>query len=227
MLSDHPELNGVSIGRSFTPAFDAAIFDSVQNGTMKTVYRGVPFFKSPFDVVVYLQLLSRQKPKTVIEVGTKFGGSALWFADMMSADGAKDCRVVSVDIKPMAKFSDDRILFLEGDANALAEVLSLDLLSQLPRPWLVVEDSSHFYAETAAVLSFFHEWLRTGDYIVVEDGIVDHLSAEFYRQYDNGPNRALSDFLNQYTNLYEIDAGLCDHFGFNVTYNPNGWLRRL
>ena len=25
---------------------------------------------------------------------------------------------------------------------------------------------------------------------------------------------------------YAIDTALCDQFGHNVTYNPNGWLRR-
>ena len=45
--------------------------DTVQAGVFRTRYKGVPFIKSPFDIGIYLQLLSRQRPRTVIEVGAK------------------------------------------------------------------------------------------------------------------------------------------------------------
>jgi len=213
-------------GRPFSSRLPPEILDGIQNGTMTTVYRGVPFFKSPLDIALYLQLLSRLAPRTVFEVGTKFGGSALWFADMLTAQEL-DAGVVSVDISPLAAYTDPRIVFLEGDAKALGRVLSDDLLAGRPHPWLVVEDSSHFYAESMATLEFFHGHLRPGDYIVVEDGVVGQLSAEPYRKYDNGPSRAIIDFMAKYPGCYEVDARLCDHFGFNATYNPNGWLRRI
>jgi len=213
-------------GRAFGAAVPAAVLDRIQAGTMRTVYRGVPFFKSPFDIGLYLQLLSRLAPRTVIEVGTKFGGSALWFADMLTAQGL-DARVLSIDIQRETKVSDPRIDFLQGDANRLGDVLSPELLAQCPRPWLVIEDSSHYYRETAAVLDFFHAQLQPGDYIVVEDGVVAELPAEVYRRYDNGPNRAIADFLAGHGDAYVIDADLCDHYGYNATYNPNGWLRRV
>lgn len=193
---------------------------------MRTVYRGVPFFKSPFDIALYLQLLSKQQPATVIEIGTKFGGSALWFADMLFAHGVRGGRVISVDIEQLVQFEDPRITFLWGDANRLREALTDELLSSCPRPFLVIEDSSHHYEETTAVLEFFHERLRPGDYIVVEDGVVSQLIGEHYRRYDHGPNRGVSDFLDRHGDHYQIDTDLCDHYGHNATYNPNGWLRR-
>lgn len=73
---------------------------------MRTVYRGVPFFKSPFDIALYLQPLSRRHIRSVIEIGTKFGGSALWFADMIANHGVVDGRVVSVDIERLVEFDD-------------------------------------------------------------------------------------------------------------------------
>jgi cephalosporin hydroxylase len=213
--------------RPFCSSIDSDTFDRIQLGTMRTVYRNVPFYKSPFDIAIYLQLLARQAPRTVIEIGTKHGGSSLWFADMMSAQGLANARVVSVDIKPLAKFTDSRIIFLEGDAKKLGAVLTHELLQTCQRPWLIIEDSSHHYAETLATLSFFHSHLQSGDYIVIEDGIVAQLSGEHYRQYQDGPNRGVADFLSSYGNFYVIDTELCDQFGYNATYNPNGWLRRL
>ncbi|GAB3380291.1 CmcI family methyltransferase [Lysobacter fragariae] len=214
-------------GRPFASSIGADVFDRIQLGTMRTVYRNVPFFKSPFDISLYLQLLARLAPATVIEVGTKFGGSALWFADMLTAQGVAGARVVSVDIDPQARFTDPRITFLQGDAKDLGSVLTPALLRDCVRPFLVIEDSSHFYAESTATLDFFHEHLQAGDYIVVEDGIVSQLTGNHYRQYEHGPNRAVADFLERHPGAYAIDTALCDQFGHNATYNPNGWLRRL
>jgi cephalosporin hydroxylase len=42
-------------------------------------YVGVPLSKFPEDLRVYEHLLWLQTPDTVIEVGTQWGGSALWF----------------------------------------------------------------------------------------------------------------------------------------------------
>jgi len=214
-------------GRPFRSSIGIDVLDRIQEGTLRTVYRKVPFFKSPLDIALYLQLLSRLAPLTVIEIGTKYGGSALWFADMLSAQGLPNARVVSVDIQPLAKFSDPRISFLQGDAKQLGAVLTHEVLRRCPRPWLVIEDSSHHYAETAATLAFFHAHLQSGDYIVVEDGILSQFTDAHYRQYNDGPNRGVTDFLACHGEYYAIDTALCDQFGYNATYNPNGWLRRL
>ena len=213
--------------RSFESALPQDLLDSVQDGVFRTFYRGRFFLKNPFDIGIYLQLLSKLQPRTVIEIGCKHGGSALWFADMMAAHGVADPRVIAVDIAPALKFTDPRITVLTGDAKKLDEVLSPELLKNCARPWLVVEDSSHHYPECIAVLEFFEDRLQPGDYIVVEDGIVSHFQNGRYASFEDGPNRAVHDFLSRRSGKYEIDLELCDHYGRNVTYNPNGWLRRL
>lgn len=214
-------------GRPFRSSIPAPALDQLQAGTLAMDYRGVPFLKCPLDIALYLRLLSRQRPSTVIEIGTKNGGSALWFADMQSASGIPDARVISIDIAPSVSFSDSRIDFLRGDASDLSSVLTPEYLEGCRRPWLVVEDSSHLFRHTIAVLSFFHPLLRAGDYMVVEDGILSELSAPIYDRYEDGPNRAVAAFLEARGSSYEIDASLCDHFGYNATWNPNGWLRRM
>ena len=61
----------------------------------------------------------------------------------------------------------------------------------------------------------------------VEDGVLSQFSdTKFYSQYEDGPNRAVTDFLACHADDYVIDIALCDHFGHNVTYNPNAWLKR-
>jgi cephalosporin hydroxylase len=212
--------------RPFHGAMDGAFLSQLQRGVMNTRYRGVRCLKSPFDLVLYLQLIHRLRPRTIIEIGSKCGGSALWFADTLSAHGITG-RIVSVDLEPPGEPTDSRIEFLKGDALALAECLPASRLQALPRPWLVVEDSAHVFDTTLATLEFFERSLAAGDYVVIEDGVVDQLAGAHYRAYANGPNRAVVEFLAKRPDQYAIDTDLCDHFGYNVTYCPNAWLRRL
>lgn len=142
----------------------------------------------------------------------------MFFHDLQKLYGIEG-QVVSVDIEQKA--SHPGITFLHGDANDLGKTLNADFLDSLPRPWLVVEDSSHFPAETLAVLRFFDS--HRADYIVVEDGIMSDLG--FAHEYRGGPGKAIQEFLGSSSN-YVIDSDYCDFYGYNVTWNPNGYLRR-
>ena len=213
------------LGRNFDSAIPRSLLESIQSGVLKNTYRGIPFLKDPFDICLYMQLISRLKPRTVIEIGSAFGGSALWFADMLMTHGLAG-RVVTVDINPQINFSDDRIVVKQGDARSLDEVFSGDFIDSLQHPWLVVEDGPHLFETTFAVLEYFDRKLVPGDYIVVEDGVVSYLSGKRYRQFNDGPSIAVKKFLEVNGDRYTIDTELCDYFGYNVTYNPNGWLRR-
>ena len=102
-----------------------------------------------------------------------------------------------------------------------------ELLRELPRPWLVVEDSAHSYHACLAALAFFTDRLVPGEYLVIEDGIVAELPPDIYARYENGPNRAVHDFLSANPGRLRIDRELCDFYGRNVTYNPNAWLYRI
>jgi cephalosporin hydroxylase len=213
--------------RDFSSILGPELLEQVQSGVMRTTYRGIPMLKSPFDIVIYLQLIQRLRPRTVFEIGTRFGGSALWFADALTNHDIESPRIVSIDIRQAASFQDPRIRFLQGNAGALDSVLMEEVLADCRHPFLVVEDSSHTYGDVTAVLRFFHPRLVSGDYIVVEDGVVAHMAGDQYARYENGPNRAVEAFLLKHGDSYEIDVSLCDHFGRNATYNPNGWLKRL
>lgn len=213
------------LGRSFRTALSTEALSSIQSGALRTSYRGRRFLKSPFDIVLYMQLVDRLRPQTIIEIGAKHGGSALWFADLMSVRGIAPC-VVSVDLAPPSDLDDERIALVAGDALRLEECLDPTWLISLPRPWLVSEDSAHTFEACSAVLAFFDDRLRPGDYIVIEDGVLSDMAEPNYRAYQDGPNRAVQHFLRARGSHYEIDVDMCDFFGHNVTWNPNAWLRR-
>ena len=133
-------------------------------------------------------------------------------------------RVVSVDIEPVTNIQDPRIDFLQGDATNLGASLTDDILEKLPRPWLMIEDSSHIYEHCLAAMEFIHPRLVIGDCLIVEDGNLADMG--WSEAYNGGPNRAVSEFLGRYGSEYTILANLCDFWGPNITWNPNGYLRK-
>jgi cephalosporin hydroxylase len=187
-------------------------------------YRGLSMLKNPFDVALYQKLIWQVKPRTVVEIGSYLGTSALWLADMLKMFEIEG-QVLSLDLKPpRPPFERDDICFLQGDANCLEDSPLPDLLARCPRPLLVIEDSTHQSSTTLAVLRFFDKYLRRGEYIVVEDGLVTDLGVA--HNYAGGPGLGISRFLATAGQRYEIDASFCDHYGHNFTGNPNGYLRR-
>lgn len=209
-----------------TAPLSEAALSAIQKGALATRYRGRAFLKSPFDVVLYQQLIDRLRPRTIIEIGVREGGSVLWFADSLRARGISG-RVIGVDRDPPAIEDDPTVTLLAGEAAALHGVLTPEVMAGVEHPLLVVDDSAHLYDTCLAVLEFFDEYLTARDYIVIEDGIVAFLPEERYRRYEDGPRRAVADFLKNRADTYAIDRSLCDHFGPNVTWNPDGWLHRV
>ena len=97
-----------------------------------------PCWKDPFDLAPYSMLLWREKRKTIIEIGSAFGGSGLWFRDMQVAMEIRPCVVISIDQNPPHS-EISGLGFLKGDAHDLASVLPQEWLANgLSRRLLVV-----------------------------------------------------------------------------------------
>lgn len=211
------------LSRRFGTSLGNDVLQEIQKSLHEYSYRGVPMLKNPFDMAIYPLLIWETKPQTIIEVGSKAGGSALWFADMVSNFGL-ETRIYSIDIVKVESVSHPRVDFRGGDGRDLAASLDSKLLNELPRPWLVIEDADHAYETSIKVLQFFHPWLRSGEYIVVEDGIISDLTMDGL--YNSGPHRAIKQFLRENEGLYDIDPRYCDYFGYNLTWCTNGFLRK-
>lgn len=213
--------------RNFKTAFPAGFLPAFHTGTMAYTYKGIACLKNPIDLAIYTKLIWDLRPGSLIEIGSKRGGSALWFADQLTAMGL-NCPVLSIDLQPPTDILDPRIKFLTGNASWLGECLSRDQLTQFKHPWLIVEDSAHFYQVTIAVIRFFADVSRTGDVLVIEDGVIDDLGfLGLTGHYNGGPNRAVAEFTSKFPKTFRVMEEYCDMFGINATYNPNGYLLRL
>ena len=194
---------------------------TIQRGTMAYTYRGISCLKNPFDLAIYQLLIADLQPKTIVEVGSAKGGSALWLSDVTQNHGL-DTSIISVDINPVRGLTIDRVQFIYGDIHKLSESALPDLLKICERPLLVIEDGPHTFEGCKAALEFFHPYMAAGEYIIIEDGIVFELG---HGEYKDGPNRAIAQHVKKHSKVCKVDREMCDYFGQNFTWATNGYIR--
>ena len=198
------------------------IFRAFEKGTGAYRYRGAPCVKNPIDMAIIANLLWEAKPRTIIEVGSGAGGSALWMRDLMRAYGVA-CEVHSIDRRKVQTSGPmDCVFFYGGDGRDLGATFSNEFMVDQPHPLFMIEDADHLPETTAAVLEFFDQWSRPGEYIVIEDGAADLYDP--YKGYKGGPALAIKAFIAEQAGAYEVDRRYCDMFG--MTCNPDGYIRR-
>jgi cephalosporin hydroxylase len=211
-----------ALGRSDTglPPWN---IDAIQRGTLGYRYKDIPMLKNPFDLSLYSLLIGRERPRTIIEIGTYKGGATTWLADQLAIHGI-DGMVHSLDIIDVDLPASPRITLHRGSALEIDKVFPADWIDAVPRPLLLIDDGNHNYFNIKAVLEHFGPRMRKGEYIVVEDGSAGDLG--LWRELDGGPLRAIREFLAGGA-PFEIDRSYCDFYGRNMTWNVDGFLRRL
>jgi cephalosporin hydroxylase len=188
----------VNYDARFGTEFGADVLLACQGAPNLMRWRGLPLFKTAFDFAIYPQLLQELRPRTIFEIGSGSGASALWLADLAQTFDI-DAVVHSVDIRPAAA-EHPRVRFYRGDCNAPAALFPADVIAQAPHPWLVIEDA---HQNVGGVLAFFHERLQGGDYLVVEDSDVKR--------------DVLAAFDAAHPGQYKVDTRYTDFFGRNAT----------
>jgi cephalosporin hydroxylase len=187
--------------------------NSVLNPSLKQVkWRGVNLIKMPSDLILYQQVIWEKKPDFIIECGTAFGGSALFFGDMLNMVG--NGRVISIDIAPRSTPEHPRVKYIVGstvDPAVVAQVAEI----VAGKTCMVVLDSSHERRHVKRELRSYYRMVTRGQYIVVED--------INYRRYDRGPGPAVDWFLGW--NKRFVRENIEEQFLIK-SVTSDGWLRR-
>jgi cephalosporin hydroxylase len=204
----------------------AGFVNTMQLGAMDYRYKGRPALKCPMDLAIYAELLQELRPRSIIEFGSHKGGSAVWLADQVAAFGL-DAMIYSFDIQPPTDAPYPGVEFRFCDTARIRDSIDDAFMRALPRPLLLIDDASHIYGHVLNTMEFFHDHAVPGDYMVVEDGMISIAEAEDLHGYEGGPFQAIHTFLKEHPGLYEIDRARCDRFGLNVTWNPDGYIRRI
>jgi cephalosporin hydroxylase len=180
-----------------------------------THWMGVHSLKNPLDAWVYQEILHDVRPEVVVELGSRFGGSTLFLCHMLDLLGV-DAQVVSVDRTHEAfAAKHERIEMVTGDTRDAEAVARVRTLCAGKRG-LVIHDADHSADVVIEDLRNYAPLVAPGSYLIVEDGVRDHLAGL------PGPVEAVNRFLAESPD-FEVDE---TRERFVFTYNPRGFLRR-
>src|SRR3954462_4813603 len=81
-----------------------------------TYFLGVPVWKNPLDMWLYQEMIHDVRPDVLVEAGTKYGGSAFYFARIF--DLMEHGHVVTIDVEPQPDRPEHRrITYLTGSST--------------------------------------------------------------------------------------------------------------
>jgi cephalosporin hydroxylase len=173
----------------------------------------VRIVKLPNDLILFAEVIQAQKPRWIIEAGTKFGGSALFFQDMLDLVG-EGGRVVTIDKYPAKVKHDPRINYIEDSSTNTAVVSRIREMVGNDTV-MVVLDSDHSRVHVKWELKYYAPIVTPGQYLVVEDCYNKDAQKA-------GPGEAVDWFLRVDKNFEQTNY---DN-KYLVGFCRGGWLRR-
>jgi cephalosporin hydroxylase len=181
-------------------------------------YKGIPTFKNPLDMWIYAEIIHEVRPEVIIEIGSAYGGSTLFFADM------SDALVLSVDWdRTNWKAKHDRIVEITGDSGVEETRKKVEELCREKRV-LILHDGPHDKASVLRDLRNYSDLVSVGSYFIIEDGIVDLFGVdETIGMGEDGPLEAIKEFLQE-DKRFLVDSG---RERYILTYSPCGFLKRM
>jgi len=216
---------------------------AANEGWFRQTWLGVPIWQLPEDLIRLQRLVVDVKPTWIVETGTKFGGSAVFFASVLKLLGRNPSDpggVVTVDIErtdtaravlaghalaPFVKAA------LVADAAAPATVAAVArAVSAAPGPTLVFLDDNHNAEHVYREMTGYGALVTPGSYLVVADTVFADLAGtpvgrptdKYPDVVASNPRVAVERFLAEHGDFVRDPSygvgGICNF--------PDGFLRR-
>lgn len=204
----------------------AASLHTFAIGTYEQTIDGVATWKLREDLDRYARIIEATRPDVVIETGTKWGGSALWF------DG-RGLDVITIDVDAESsrrtRLLDSRITWITGDSTDPAVVAKVaDTVAG--RRIMVSLDSEHAAPHVAAEISAYGPLVSPGCYLVVEDGIFDLTNDQAMQSRGGHLIPSRGGPLHAITQTLVGNAGWVRDEDIErlhpISHHPAGWWRR-
>jgi cephalosporin hydroxylase len=188
-----------------------------RGGQREPRWRGVRVIKFPSDLLIYAQVMFKRQPDVLIETGTAYGGSAMFFGDMMELIG-NGGHVYTIDISPRTDKplpQHPRVTYIKG-SSVDDEIVERVKESIQDKSVMIVLDSDHSASHVAREMDIYGAMTSVGQYMVVED-------CWTHRPGPYSPYSAVVRYLKEHPEYKQVD--LEKQFIFAMT--RGGWLRRI
>jgi cephalosporin hydroxylase len=195
-----------------------------------TTFLGIRSMQFPTDNWVMQEIITEVNPDFIIETGTAFGGTTLFYATVLDSINEKG-KVLTMNIAPYLpdpKVQQYRV-WRERVEFTQESSLSPNLFNAIAQrvrgaKVLITLDSGHHADYVLSELRLYAPLVSVGSYIVVQDthlgGHPNHHESEGD---DGGPWAAVAAFMKTETNF------VADHSRekYLVTQYPSGFLKRI
>jgi cephalosporin hydroxylase len=199
---------------------------------------GRPIIQLPEDIIRIQELIHMLQPDVIVETGVAHGGSLIFYAGLCAAMGKGRVIGIDIEIRPHNRAAIEAhrlspmIRLVEGsstDVNVVQQVR--DAIAPAEKV-LVLLDSNHSKAHVTAELEAYAPLVSLDSYIVVCDGIMQHVNGAPRTAPDwswNNPISAIQEFLKNHPEFESHEP----EWPFNegcvrqrVSYWPQAYLRR-
>lgn len=190
-------------------------------------FHNVRLIKNPLDLWMMQQVVYEVRPDFIVETGTWWGGSALYWASLLDGMGLESSRVLTVDIQDIKQKAAPHPLWKKYVTFYLGSSTDPAIVSQIARRvkghrTIVTLDSDHAMQHVLRELRAYSPMVNRGSYLIVEDTHLDGVPTSL--EDGAGPMAATLMFLQQGGSRdFEQDLG---REAMVMTFNPGGWLRR-
>jgi len=181
----------------------------------RPLWKGISVTKYATDMVLYAEMIYAFQPDYIVEAGTSFSGSAIFFADMLDVlcGGGK---VITIDVRnrkavnPPHKY----VEYIRG--SSIDPEIVQEVKNRVGGSVMVSLDSKHTYEHVKAELLAYRDIVTSGQFMVVEDCWVRH-------ERISGPGKAVHWFLQH------DESFVREHpeARFLISVTRDGWLRKL
>ena len=124
---------------------------------------GVPIWQLPDDLVALQRIVFDTKPKWIVETGTKFGGSAIFFSSLLAMIGCSGGGVITVDIHETAEARD----LLHNKSHPMSSRVRLRLIADAKAPGTLSIMRATIAADPGPTMVFLDDW-HDGDHVYAE-----------------------------------------------------------
>ena len=190
----------------------------------RMTWMGIKIWKNPLDTWIYQEIIYEVKPDIIVEIGSRYGGSTKFFADLLQIMG--NGTVISIDPhRDDYTLEHERVISLTGkssDPDILSKVAELCRDKKV----FVIQDGDHSKAQALEDLENYSGFVSIDSYFIMEDGIVDLFhegDGLGFKEKEPGPLAATEAFLEKNPRFISD----IDRERYILTYNPKGFLKRI